>query len=83
MHTAMLSTSDNPYNPFTDWKQWYAFDTQNGYNSCAYLARMCDAYADASPDDEEKSYEDAIDRICKLNLTGNYIKVYADTKINT
>ena len=79
----MLSTSDNPYNPFTDWKQWYAFDTQNGYNSCAYLARMCDAYADVSPDDEEKSYEDAIDRICKLNLTGNYIKVYADTKINT
>jgi hypothetical protein len=83
MHTAMLSTSDNPYNPFTDWKQWYAFDTQNCYNSCAYLARMCDVYADASPDDEEKSYEDAIDRICKLNLTGNYIKVYADTKINT
>ena len=77
----MLSTKDNPWNPFTDWKQWYAFDTQNGYNSCAYLARMCDTYADASPEDEEKSYEDAIDRICKLNLTGNYIKVYADTKI--
>ena len=78
MPSYMLSTSDNPYNPFKDWDLWFAFDTQNGYNSCSYLARMCDAYADASPEDEEKSVNDAIDRIVALNLTGNYIKVDPD-----
>ena len=58
MPSYMLSTSDNPYNPFKDWDLWFAFDTQNGYNSCSYLARMCDAYADASPEDEEKSEDE-------------------------
>ena len=74
MSAVALSTSDNPYNPFTDFDLWYAFDTQNGYNSCAYLARQCDAIPTLSEEDEEK----AIDRIVALNLTGNYIKVTAE-----
>ena len=38
----MLSTSDNPYNPFTQFREWYAFDIANGYNTCSYLARVCE-----------------------------------------
>ena len=34
----MLSTSDNPYNPFTQFKEWYSFDISKGYNTCSYLA---------------------------------------------
>lgn len=71
----MLSTSDNPYNPYTDFDLWFAFDTQNGYNSCAYLARQIESSPNASPEDENKAVEEAIDRIVALNLTGNYIKV--------
>ena len=78
MSAVALSTSDNPYNPFTDFDLWYAFDTQNGYNSCAYLARQCDAIPTLSEEDEEKAVEEAIDRIVALNLTGNYIKVTAE-----
>ncbi len=36
----MLTTEDNPYNPFTNFDEWYAFDTQKGYNTCGYLARV-------------------------------------------
>lgn len=75
MTTSMLSTSDNPYNPYTDFDLWFAFDTQNGYNSCAYLARQIESSPNASPEDENKAVEEAIDRIVALNLTGNYIKV--------
>lgn len=71
----MLSTSDNPYNPYTDFDLWFAFDTQNGYNSCAYLARQVELAPNSSPEDENKAVEEAIDRIVALNLTGNYIKV--------
>lgn len=36
----MLTTVDNPYNPFTQWDLWYNFDTQMGYDSCGYLDRV-------------------------------------------
>jgi len=30
---AMLSTSDNPYDPFTQYDDWFAYDEQAGYHS--------------------------------------------------
>ena len=36
----MLTTSDNPYNPFTDWDSWYQFDTSHGYNTIDLLGRI-------------------------------------------
>lgn len=35
-----LTTFDNPYNPFTQFSKWFLFDTEKGYNSCAYLGRI-------------------------------------------
>ena len=28
----MLSTIDNPWNPFTNFTDWFSFDTLRGYN---------------------------------------------------
>ena len=39
----MLTTIDNPFNPFTNFDDWYAFDTSKGYNTCAYLDRICNS----------------------------------------
>ena len=36
----MLTTIDNPYNPFTQFSKWFMFDTEKGYNSCGYLDRI-------------------------------------------
>ena len=74
-----LTTTDNPYDPFTQFDQWYAFDTQMGYNTCAYLARLARTSNGISSDDNEKAVEDAIDEIVKLNLTGKYKKVYKNS----
>jgi len=72
---AMLSTSDNPFNPFTNFEEWYEYDERNNYHSTSYLGRI----ARLSPNLTNKEYEDeverAIDEIIKYNLTGNYIKV--------
>lgn len=51
----MLTTTDNPYNPFTHFEDWYKFDMINGYNTCGYLANSCfisDKFGDAVNDEE-------------------------------
>jgi len=71
----MLTTVDNPYNPFTQWDSWYAFDTQKGYNTCGYLARVAQT-SEAFPEKlEEEAIAEAIDDICRLNINGMYRKV--------
>lgn len=35
-----LTTFDNPYNPFEQFSDWFLFDVEKGYNTCAYLDRM-------------------------------------------
>ena len=71
-----LTTTDNPFSPFTQFREWYAFDTQKGYNTCAYLGRLARISNGVSDDDNAKTIEEAIDEIVKLNLTGKYKKVY-------
>ena len=74
MRQVYLTTSDNPYNPHTQFDQWKAFDEQQGYNSCAYLARIAKDAEDLSPLDEAIVIEQAIDEIVEMNVLGNYEK---------
>lgn len=71
-----LTTEDNPYNPFTQFDDWYAFDEQMGYHSCSYLDRIISTSDELSIPDQLVALEEAIDEIVKFNLTGNYKKVY-------
>lgn len=73
--TYMLTTADNPWNPFTQFDEWFAWDTAHGYNTCAYLARIAVESPDLSNAQNNRAIEDAIDEIVKFNLTGNYVKV--------
>jgi len=74
----MLTTIDNPYNPFTHYDDWYSYDVIKGYNTCAYLARIAISSDELSEVDETIAINHAIDEIIKLNLLGNYIKVESD-----
>ena len=71
----MLSTSDNPYNPFTQFREWYAFDVANGYNTCSYLARVCELSENVCDRETRLSINDAIEEALMFNLTGNRIAV--------
>ncbi len=52
----MLSTIDNPFNPFEDFNSWFLFDVEKGYNSCSYLARIAKTSNEFT--EEEEAEED-------------------------
>ena len=71
----MLTTKDNPFNPFTQFDQWYLFDIEKGYYSCGLLARIARTSEQFSDRENELEIERAIDEIIKYDFTNNYIKV--------
>lgn len=72
MANTMLTTEDNPFNPFTHWAEWFAFDAAAGYHTPAYLARVVRSSDELSDADQEASIDDAIEDILKENLLGIY-----------
>lgn len=78
---SMLTTTDNPFNPFTQFDDWYMFDTTKGYNTCAYLARVTISSNELSEHDEDVAIESAIDEIVALNVLGIYKKVVKEDQV--
>ena len=74
MKECMLSTVDNPYNPFEDYDSWFRFDMDKGYGSCSYLARIARTSDQLTDEENNKEIERAIDEIIFHNPT-LYIKV--------
>lgn len=70
----MLTTIDNPYSPFTQFTQWYNYDTTVAkHGTCAYLARMCDAVKEH----EKKITDEQITEIAIKNIISNdYNNIY-------
>ena len=75
MADSMLTTIDNPFDPFTQFDEWFAWDTSKGYHTCSYLARVAKVAPSLSQADEALAIESAIDEIVKLNVLGVYRKV--------
>ena len=77
----MLTTIDNPFNPFTQWDEWKRYDEDKKYYTCSYLARIAKTSDDLSEADYNKAIDDAIEEIVNLNINGMYTKVYEDKNI--
>ncbi len=66
----VLTTVDNPFDPFTQFDQWFSFDKQLGYNTPSLLARITVMSDDLSELDQTIAVQDAIDEIVKENVFG-------------
>ena len=73
--TVMLSTVDNPYDPFTDFTSWFLFDIEKGYNSCGKLARIANYSDDMTQKESDEETERAVDEIIKNDILNIYVKM--------
>ena len=71
----MLTTIDNPFNPFTNFDEWLAFDEGKGYYTNEYLARITKGGYELSEADDDLAQELAIDEILRINVLGIYRRV--------
>lgn len=74
----MLTTFDNPYDPFTHFDEWFAYDIEKGYYSCSRLARIAVISDDMSEKEVNQEVERAIDEIIKYDFLNIYKKVKKD-----
>lgn len=75
----MLTTFDNPYDPFEQFTSWFLFDVEKGYNTCSYLGRIARTSDQLSEEENELEIERAIDEIIKYDFMNIYKKVTKQT----
>lgn len=73
----MLTTIDNPWDPFTHYDEWYQYDEHAGYHSTALLARVAITSDELSENDQLMAYEQAVDEIVRENVSGIHRKVFS------
>lgn len=71
----MLTTTDNPYDPWSQWDEWYAWDQSAGYHTPGLLARVLRTSDDLSEGDQRLAIQQAIDEIVQENVLGVLRKV--------
>ena len=74
-NVCMLSTIDNPYNPFENFESWFMFDMEKGYYSCSRLDRIANFTDDMTQKEIDDETERAIDEIIKYDFMDVFIKV--------
>ena len=79
--TPMLTTYDNPWDPFTEFTQWYDFDSMHGYNCAAYIDRVANTSTLFTDSENNFLIEKAIDDLIKDDFLHIYRKVFYGDKI--
>ena len=74
MAKAMLTTKDNPFDPFEDFASWFRYDLDKGYNSCEYLGRIAKTSEEFTEEENDIEVERAIDEIIKYDFMNIYKK---------
>lgn len=71
----MLTTLDNPFDPFDDFTSWFMFDCEKGHNTSSRLARIAKLDSEMSQKEIDDEMDRAMDFILRYDLEDKYIKV--------
>lgn len=76
MANRWVTTIDNPFDPFTQFDDWQRFDSDHGYHTCEYLARIAKTSIDLDDRAYENAVNEAVDVVARMNVNGLYKIVY-------
>ena len=69
-----ITSKDNPYDPKTQYNEWYVYDLMLGYNTLQRLDKMEEYLATTlQSDDEDAIHEAAISELIRLDPLNVYI----------
>lgn len=80
MEDCMLTTLDNPFDPFNQFDEWFAFDVSKGHNTCGLLARIANTSQELSEADYDLEVDRAMNDIVKYDPLNLWIKVYRNSE---
>lgn len=70
-----LTTSDNPFDPFTQFDAWFQYDTEHGYNTCGLIDRFLPNSRSFDASEQNDEVNAVIDKIVQLDPLNQYIVV--------
>ena len=74
----MLTTVDNPWNPFTHFDEWREYDESSGWQTLALLGRVVLTSDEMSEADQDVAVLDAMKEIIQENVSGVHVLVTAN-----
>lgn len=72
----MITTIDNPYDPFEQFDLWFMFDIEKGYYTYSKIARLSNVTFDMAPFEFDRETNRAIDKLIEIDFANIYKKVY-------
>ena len=78
----MLTTFDNPYDPFTQFTLWRLFDIEKGYYTCERLAKFVELQEGMTQKEINEAEEKAIDLMIEHDFLNIYKRVAENEMIS-
>jgi len=74
----MLTTIDNPFNPFVNFDEWYGYDITQGHHTSEYIARLMVDSQLMTDEERTEEYDSAIQWILDNDVLGEYVRITKD-----
>lgn len=78
MQRYMLTTVDNPYDPASQFDEWYKFDHERGYYTDQRLAKIAKTSINLTDAENQRIINGAVDDFIRLDELGLFKRVVVE-----
>lgn len=84
MREYAVTTEDNPFNPFTQFDDWFNFDCDKSYYTCNKIARLSqNQREDLDPIQQIIANNQVVDKLIACDFLGIYKRIERNVDLNS